>query len=311
MTLKKFLTGSALLLFFIASPIFANDTNSAAFYSEGCSAFSRGEWDSAVFLLRQTVSDPAFNTADANYMLITAEIYAGDEKSALSDCDEYLNSFPNSFYYSRIQYTKGKLLYKLKEYEKAIITLSDFCHKNQNSELYPSALFYIAESLYADYKYEEAEAIYERIVKEYPDTEKVSASQYRLESIAQRSREEKLLYLLKQTGEEYLSAKEDYEKQLKLSNSDSITREKLVDIQQKNKDLEEQIQEMEDQIQQLKILQAEKDAQIAQKEADEQKRIQETELEKLNQQKQNQENIRKLKDKAQILQQMMDKKKGE
>lgn len=311
MTLKKFLTGSALLLFFIASPIFANDINSAAFYSEGCSAFSRGEWDSAVFLLRQTVSDPAFNTADANYMLITAEIYAGDEKSALSDCDEYLNSFPNSFYYSRIQYTKGKLLYKLKEYEKAIITLSDFCHKNQNSELYPSALFYIAESLYADYKYEEAEAIYERIVKEYPDTEKVSASQYRLESIAQRSREEKLLYLLKQTGEEYLSAKEDYEKQLKLSNSDSITREKLVDIQQKNKDLEEQIQEMEDQIQQLKILQAEKDAQIAQKEADEQKRIQEAELEKLNQQKQNQENIRKLKDKAQILQQMMDKKKGE
>ena len=311
MTLKKFLTGSALLLFFIASPMFANDTNSAAFYSEGCSAFSRGEWDSAVFLLRQTVSDPAFNTADANYMLITAEIYAGDEKSALSDCDEYLNSFPNSFYYSRIQYTKGKLLYKLKEYENAIITLSDFCHKNQNSELYPSALFYIAESLYADYKYEEAEAIYERIVKEYPDTEKVSASQYRLESIAQRSREEKLLYLLKQTGEEYLSAKEDYEKQLKLSNSDSITREKLVDIQQKNKDLEEQIQEMEDQIQQLKILQAEKDAQIAQKEADEQKRIQEAELEKLNQQKQNQENIRKLKDKAQILQQMMDKKKGE
>lgn len=311
MTLKKFLTGSALLLFFIASPIFANDTNSAVFYSEGCSAFSRGEWDSAVFLLRQTVSDPAFNTADANYMLITAEIYAGDEKSALSDCDEYLNSFPNSFYYSRIQYTKGKLLYKLKEYEKAIITLSDFCHKNQNSELYPSALFYIAESLYADYKYEEAEAIYERIVKEYPDTEKVSASQYRLESIAQRSREEKLLYLLKQTGEEYLSAKEDYEKQLKLSNSDSITREKLVDIQQKNKDLEEQIQEMEDQIQQLKILQAEKDAQIAQKEADEQKRIQEAELEKLNQQKQNQENIRKLKEKAQILQQMMDKKKGE
>ena len=311
MTLKKFLTGSALLLFFIASPIFANDTNSAAFYAEGCSAFSRGEWDSAVFLLRQTVSDPAFNTADANYMLITAEIYAGDEKSALSDCDEYLNSFPNSFYYSRIQYTKGKLLYKLKEYEKAIITLSDFCHKNQNSELYPSALFYIAESLYADYKYEEAEAIYERIVKEYPDTEKVSASQYRLESIAQRSREEKLLYLLKQTGEEYLSAKEDYEKQLKLSNSDSITREKMVDIQQKNKDLEEQIQEMEDQIQQLKILQAEKDAQIAQKEADEQKRIQEAELEKLNQQKQNQENIRKLKDKAQILQQMMDKKKGE
>lgn len=312
MSLKKFLMGSLSFLFLAASPLSAVDTNSAAaFYTEGCSAFSRGDWDSAVFLLRQTVSNPSFNTADANYMLITAEIYAGDEKSALADCDDYLNSFPNSFYSSRIQYTKGKLLYNLKEYEKAIVTLSDFCHKNQKDDLYPSALFYIAECLYADYKYEEAEAIYERIVKEYPDNEKVSASQYRIESIAQRSREEKLLYLLKQTGEEYLSAKEDYEKQLKLSNSDSITREKLVDIQQKNKELEEQIQEMEEQIQQLKILQAEKDAQIAQKEAEEQKRIQDAELEKLNQQKEQQDEIRRLKEKAQILQQIMDSKKGE
>ncbi|MCQ2589818.1 MAG: tetratricopeptide repeat protein [Treponema sp.] len=312
MSFKKFLIASISTVLLTASPLIGAESNSAAgFYAEGCSAFSRGEWDSAVFLLRQTVANAAFNTADANYMLITAEIYAGDEKSALADCDEFLNTFTNSFYYSRIQYTKGKLLYNLKEYEKAIVTLSDFCHKNEKNELYPSALFYIAESLYADYKYEEAEAIYERIIKEFPENEKVSAAQYRIESIAQRSREEKLLYLLKQTGEEYLSAKEDYEKQLKLSNSDTITREKLVDYQQKNKELEEQIQDMENQIQQLKVLQAEKDAQIALKEAEEQQRLQEAEMEKLNQQKENQDEVRRLKEKAQILQQMMNRKKGE
>ena len=75
-----------------------------------------------------------------------------------------------------------------------------------------------------------------------------------MESIAQRSREEKLLYLLKQTGEEYLAAKEDYEKQLRLYNSEAIntTRERLVDSQRKNQELEEQIRDLENQIAELK-----------------------------------------------------------
>ena len=75
-----------------------------------------------------------------------------------------------------------------------------------------------------------------------------------METIAQRSREEKLLYLLKQTGEEYLAAKEDYEKQLRLYNSEAIntTRERLLDSQQKNQELEEQIRDLENQIAELK-----------------------------------------------------------
>ena len=191
-------------------------------------------------------------------MLITAEIYAGDDSRALVDTEAFLRNYPDSIYTPRIQYMRGKLLYSLGEYEKAIIVLSDFCHQNETSELYPAALFYIAESLYAGYRYDEAETIYERIISQYPDSDKVSASQFRLESIAQRSREEKLLYLLKQTGEEYLAAKEDYEKQLRLYNSEAIntTRERLLDSQQKNQELEEQIRELENQIAELKAEQA-------------------------------------------------------
>ena len=103
-------------------------------------------------------------------------------------------------------------------------------------------------------EYDEAETLYERIITQYPQSDKVSASQFRMESIAQRSREEKLLYLLKQTGEEYLAAKEDYEKQLRLYNSEAIntTRERLVDSQRKNQELEEQIRDLENQIAELK-----------------------------------------------------------
>lgn len=252
-------------LWLICGALFAGETSSSA-YLEACKAFSRGEWSSAELLLRKAVAYPQNNNADTNYMLITAEIYAGDDSRALVDTEAFLRNYPDSIYTPRIQYMRGKLLYSLGEYEKAIIVLSDFCHQNETSELYPAALFYIAESLYAGYRYDEAETIYERIISQYPDSDKVSASQFRLESIAQRSREEKLLYLLKQTGEEYLAAKEDYEKQLRLYNSEAIntTRERLVDAQQKNQELEEQIRDLENQIAELK---AEQEARTDQEQA--------------------------------------------
>ena len=239
--------------------VFAGDASSAA-YLEACKAFSRGEWESAELLLRKAVAYPQNNNADTNYMLITAEIYAEDNSRALKDTEAFLHNYPGSIYTPRVQDMRGKLLYSLGDYEKAIIVLSDFCHQNESSELYPSALFYIAESLYAGYKYDEAETLYERIITQYPDSDKVSASQFRMESIAQRSREEKLLYLLKQTGEEYLAAKEDYEKQLRLYNSEAIntTREKLLDSQAKNQELEEQIRDLENQIAELKAEQQER-----------------------------------------------------
>ena len=233
--------------------VFASDASSAA-YLEACKAFSRGEWESAELLLRKAVAYPQNNNADTNYMLITAEIYAEDNNRALKDTETFLHNYPGSIYTPRVQYMRGKLLYSTGDYEKAIIVLSDFCHQYESSELYPSALFYIAESLYAGYKYDEAETLYERILTQYPDSDKVSAAQYRMESIAQRSREEKLLYLLKQTGEEYLAAKEDYEKQRRLYNSEAIntTRERLNDSQRKNQELEEQIRDLENQIAELK-----------------------------------------------------------
>ena len=108
--------------------------------------------------------------------------------------------------------------------------------------------------------------MYERIVTEFPESEKTPAAQYRLETILQRGREEKLLYLLKQTGEEYLSAKEEYERQLRLYNSEAVdsTRQKLADAQSKNESLEKQVAELELQVAALKNNQQESDRIIQQ-----------------------------------------------
>ena len=232
---------------------FSSESASMAFV-EGCKAYSTGDWSSSKIMLKKAVSYTQNQNADTYYMLISAEINAGDYKGALEDCNYYLEHFKNSIYYPRISYQKGKLLYNLGEYEKSIIALSDFCHQYENNELYPYALFYIGESLYEGYRYNDALEIYDRVVTEFPDFEKVSAAKYKIESISQRSREEKLLYLLKQTGEEYLSAKEDYEKQLRQYNSESValTRQKLQETQIRNEELEKQIADLQMEVASLK-----------------------------------------------------------
>lgn len=250
--MKKIIAVLALIYSF---SIFAFSSESASIaFVEGCKAYSIGDWSSAKIMLKKAVSYAQNQNADTYYMLISAEINAGDYKGALEDCNYYLENFKKSIYYPRISYQKGKLLYNLGEYEKAIIALSDFCHQYENNELYPYALFYIGESLYEGYRYNDALEIYDRIVTEFPDFEKVSAAKYKIESISQRSREEKLLYLLKQTGEEYLSAKEDYEKQLRQYNSESValTRQKLQETQIRNEELEKQIADLQMEIASLK-----------------------------------------------------------
>lgn len=240
---------------------FSSESASMAFV-EGCKAYSTGDWSSAKIMLKKAVSYTQNQNADTYYMLISAEINAGDYKGALEDCNYYLEHFKNSIYYPRISYQKGKLLYNLGEYEKSIIALSDFCHQYENNELYPYALFYIGESLYEGYRYNDALEIYDRVVTEFPDFEKVSAAKYKIESISQRSREEKLLYLLKQTGEEYLSAKEDYEKQLRQYNSESValTRQKLQETQIRNEELEKQIADLQMEVASLKAESEQKEA---------------------------------------------------
>ncbi len=253
--LKHFKKGMAAVFvcLFVLGFASASESGASAFV-EACKAYSKGDWSDAKFMLRKAVSYKENLNPDTYYMLISAEVYDGDNKNALDDCNFFLENFPDSMYYSRVYYQKGKLLYSLGEYEKCIIVLSDYCHRYEKDELYSFALFYIGESLFAGYKYDEAGSIYERIVTEFPESPKTPAAQYRLETILQRGREEKLLYLLKQTGEEYLAAKEDYERQLRLYNSEAVdsTRKRLAAAQTRNDELENKVRALEMEIESLK-----------------------------------------------------------
>lgn len=198
-------------------PCFAGgiSENAESSTKQGYEAFKNEDWSSAAMFLRKAVSLPQ-NATDENYfMLIKSEIYSGEYKMAEEDCGKFLSLFPLSSYVPHIQYQKGRMLHLLGKNEDAVLALSDFCSQHYDNELYPLALFWIAESFYDEYNFDSAKGIYGRIVSDFPNCEKVRDSQYKLDLIAQRAREEKLLYLLKMLGEENLSTREEYERQLK------------------------------------------------------------------------------------------------
>lgn len=201
-----------------------NETNDALAknaFLKGANLFREGDWKSAMIALRNAVQFPKNNNAETWYLLIASEIYSASYEEASIDCNYFLRNFPDSEYVPYVQYQKGRASYFLGEYENAIVLLSDFCHQFLESELYPSALFWIAESFYASYNYADALPLYERIVNEFPSDEKSADARVRIETIKQKAREEKLLYLLQQTGEAYLSAKEGMEKQKIVNETES------------------------------------------------------------------------------------------
>ena len=213
--MKKFLAVTLMVLsLFVSLPLSAGSYTSDQ--QQGFDAYRKNDWTSAMFFLRKAGSSSAGYDPETLYMLVMSEMYATEYKSALSDANLFLQKFASSRYAPYMHFQKGRALHFLGNNEDAVLVLSDFCHQNPKNELYASALYWIAECFYNEYNFDYARSLYERVVQDFPTDAKATDSRYRIEMIAQREREEKLVYLLKVTGEENLAAREDYERQIKL-----------------------------------------------------------------------------------------------
>ncbi len=219
---KIIILASVFMLFSIMPLTAASSYGSSQALVEGLEAYKSGDWTGAVFLLRRAVSSSENATADNYYMLIMSEMYAGDYVAAEKDCRYFLANFNEPSLKAFVTYQRGRTLHYLGKNDEAVNILSDFCHQNPDNEMYASALYWLAECFYDDYNYDTARTLYERVVTEFSEDAKASEAEYKLEMISQREREQKLLYLLKMTGEEYLSARENYEKQLKQYESEDL-----------------------------------------------------------------------------------------
>ena len=183
---------------------------------DGYLSYQKGDWTNAAFFLRKAATDPSVSNDSVWYMIIMSEMNMEKFSNALSDCNYFMQTFNDSSLLPNVKYQRGRVLHYVGQNDNAVLELSDFCHENPESPVYSSALFWIAECFYEDYSFETAKTLYERVVSEFPESSKVEDSLFKISLINQREREEKLLYLLKLTGEEYLSARETYEKQLRI-----------------------------------------------------------------------------------------------
>ena len=207
--MRKKLLFAAFIMTFSFLPVFSQgvskgrlSVDESANLKQGADAYKNGDWTSAIFFLRKVVAVPQTVSDENMFMLIKSEIFAGEYRQAQNDCEKFMEQFTFSPYFEYVSYQNGRLLHLLARNDDAILSLSDFCHQNPDSELYPLALFWIAECFYDEYNFDSARALYERVVSDFAACEKAPQSQYKLDLIERRAREEKLLYLLKVIGEE-------------------------------------------------------------------------------------------------------------
>jgi hypothetical protein len=79
----------------------------------------------------------------------------------------------------------------------------------------PNAYFWIGESLYSLGRLEEAERVFAKVLRDYPQSYKAEAASYRLSLLEFKKREEELLRLLKWSHEEFLRTVEEYKRREK------------------------------------------------------------------------------------------------
>ena len=242
---NKSFVAVVLLLFFLLPPIgiSAGTGTDSNLLVQGLEAYRQEDWSTALFFLRKASTLPENLNAETWYVLIMSEIFAGDYESVETDGEYFVKTFPNSSYMANVEYQMARAWFNTGEYQKAIDSFGSFCAKYSENSLVPSALFWMAESLYQTFNFEEASAIFERIVTDFPSSPKVVEAAFRLDLLSQREREEKLLYLLRVTGEEYLAAKEEYEKLIKQYQS-----EEAVTLRRKIRDLTNRVEELETQL---------------------------------------------------------------
>ena len=146
--------------------------------AEGLDAYNGRDYANATILLREALAGETGNS-DVHYMLIMSEMYCEDFNSAISDCNEFATRYPDSPLLPNVNYQKGKALHYKGDNDQAVMVLSDFCHDNPKSPVYPSALYWIADCFYEDYNFPMAEGLFQRIIDVYPDDKKAVDAKYR------------------------------------------------------------------------------------------------------------------------------------
>lgn len=209
--MKRIILLPALISLILLSPV-AAQTVSNEKVLEGLEFLKAGDFEKAASSFEGVLAREALLEFhdDAIYWLLKTRIALGDYSEAAELAYRYTIMFPAEERIEEIAYQSARLLLLEGDAESAILALSDFIDEYPDSDLVPSALYWIGESLMVLGRLEEADAVFAEVLNRYPSSVKREASRYRRSEISLLFRERELLNLLKWSHEEYLRDTEDF-----------------------------------------------------------------------------------------------------
>ncbi len=219
------------LLFSASMPVSAAESNGAKeSLQEGITLFSNSLYDAALVQFQNVTLDKSADEvlkASGYFWIAKTYMALGSLDQAEKNLEFYLATYPDAVDHAEALYQKGRLLFMQEEFEAAIQELQSFISANPKSPFAGNAYFWVGESLYNLGRLDEAMAVYEKIVRDYPTSFKVETAQYRLSLINLMKREEELTKLLKWSHEDFLKSTEEYQRREK------TYEEAIADLQKK------------------------------------------------------------------------------
>jgi TolA-binding protein len=244
---KAFLPIVLLALALCSANAFPQAAGSSTDLKDGIDQFRNGQYDRAILLFHNVILDPnaADQRATAYFLIAKSYLAVGKLDDAERNLEFYLATYPAAPDYEEAVYQKGRLLFLQEEYQPAIQVLQGFIKDHPKSTFASSAWFWVGESLYGLGMLDDAQAVYQKILNDFPTSVKVEAAQYKLSLIQMRKKEVELTKLLKFSHEEllrsvqeyqnrekaYVQAIEAYQKRIGSTSSDD-TRKIIADLQQ-------------------------------------------------------------------------------
>ena len=204
---------SLIFLFFLSLQLLSSqETNGAAILSKGLDDMKNGRMESAIEKFRSIINSKEMKSfyPDALYWGVKADIVLNNFEEASRAAEGFLLYYSDHPFSEEMNYLRGRLYYLQNDPDAAITSLGQFINNYPDSEFLPSALYWVGESLVALGRLEDADAVYSRLLSEYPASIKREAARYRRSEITFLFRERELLDLLKWSHEEYLRDSEDF-----------------------------------------------------------------------------------------------------
>lgn len=222
--------GAALLLLCILPlGLFAQDED---LYRQGLQAFQGRNYNQALDHFRN-LSRQTDHPLAGDGLFWTAKTLLGleDLEGAALELDQFLAFYPESRYFEEAHYLRGRIFFLSGQYETSLEYFLNFSLDFSNSPYAANSLYWIAESLFQLGQIERAQAAFQQIVRDYPESYKVEAARYRLSLIDLSAREQKLMELLRWSHEEFLrSNQESLESQLEYQEALEAYQRQIVDL---------------------------------------------------------------------------------